>query len=144
MRKLALLTAAAALVAVMFASPASSGSRSNTEVAILKCAEINRLQEIEGPFFKVKSVTNPPQVALFQSTFLGPEACNPIEDSERSEDALACAPCLKELINQHACELKATVVVGTDELLFEPSSFEILLAPCLSTSSMRIIECIGK
>ena len=91
MRKLATVTAAAALVAAMITFPAAEANADGEEVVILKC--------VESVLASVGDVTTAtitgPEVVTFQGTGLSPASCD-LADS--------CAECIKALISENKCE----------------------------------------
>ncbi len=93
MRKLATLTAAAALAAVMLVLPATSAFAGEKDVVILKCAEIVETDRN----LRTDSRTRAPSIVAYQGTGTletPPDECD-VQDT--------CAPCLKTLINDGQC-----------------------------------------
>ena len=103
MRKLATVTAALALVAVMIAFPAPTvwAGGGSVDVAILKCSE-----SITTTRRGVLVEASEPTVVVFQSTFVrAPGVCE-----ASTEEPNDCAPCLAELNN--FCEGQAAFLVN--------------------------------
>ena len=118
MRKLAIVTAALALVAVMIAFPAPTAwADPENEVVILKCSE-----SITTTPRGVLVSAAPPEVVVFQSSFsfstLTPTACGAVSNGAVSNDngnlvePNSCAACLKQLVN-NGCEDEAAFLVNS-------------------------------
>ncbi len=91
MKKLAIVTAALALVAVMIALPAPTAWAGNGEVVIVKCSEV--INTTERGFL---NEAEEPKVVVYQSSSGNspPTGCEP---STGPSDTRECATCLAEL-----------------------------------------------
>ena len=108
MRKLAIVTAALALVAVMIAFPAPTAwAVPENEVVILKCSEsittTPRGVLVSAAF---------PKVVVYQSSARGTPIDCEANDINNKDSPNSCAVCLKRLLLNHGCSPQAAFLVN--------------------------------